>query len=128
MIKRSANKQGIITFNINFHGLRAGTNSCRADSENNTPLPQNEALHHSLYTNSNPQTPIGIDSANIFHKYESKSISSGLEYPDMEDIQPSDEPYLRGTTNYIEGGENNFRTDDFLTQEPIDFDGNIFLC
>ena len=125
MIKRSANKQGVITFNINFHGLKSGNNSCKAESSNNTPLPPNEALHHSLFTSSNPQTPIGIDSANKFHRCDTTSMSPGLDYFDMEDIHTPEENYARGVTNYTEGGENYLKasSDEFMTQEPIDFDG-----
>jgi len=126
MIKRSANREGTVTFNIEFNSPRQGNSPLRAESD--APLFSNHKLRTSfLSVRSNPNLSMELeDNRRNNQGNEVRSIASEFDCLDLDDLQISDEPFIK----FYQGNENGdimkTNVEDFFTQEPIDFDGILY--
>lgn len=128
MIKRSANKQGVVTFNIHFQHLQH-PNKCSPNIDTtNASLYQTDQSHASLLSyRSNPLTPLDHEDQNKALRHESRSISSDVDSFNIDEAQTFEEAHARAFQHSHTNDENISRavTEDFMTQEPIDFEGNL---
>jgi len=123
MIRRSANKEGAITYNISFHSPRQGNSPCRAESDS-APHSLNHLRTSYLSVKSNPVRSIDFeDCSNRGLRVETRSLASEFDCLDLDDL-----PSVGESVKYFptpENIDNNQRVnaDEFFTQEPIDFEG-----
>lgn len=124
MIKRHTNKEGVVTFNISFQGLRPNKSLSQDERENsqcNDPY---------MFPKSLPMTPINMNRGKLL-RYTSGSNYSDVDSADIEDTPQSAGYSGRLFQNFAVNDENNFKaanSDDFMTQDPIDFDGILLTC
>jgi len=127
MIRRSANKEGAVTYNISFHSPRQGNSPCRIESDSAL-----QSLNHLrtsyLSVKSNPVRSIDFEGcSNKGLKVETRSLASEFDCLELDDL-----PSVEDSLKYFPTQENMTETnpkinaEEFFTQEPIDFEGNPF--
>jgi len=127
MIRRSANREGTITFNIEFNSPRQGNSPSRAESD--APILSNQKLRTSfLSVRSNPNLSMDFEDLkkNNSNINEVRSIASEFDCLDLEDIQGIEEPTNKFYQIFDNGDNLKTNPEDFFTQEPIDFDGIFY--
>jgi len=123
MIRRSANKEGAVTYNISFHSPRQGNSPCRIESDSAL-----QSLNHLrtsyLSVKSNPVRSIDFeDCSNKGLRVETRSLASEFDCLELDDL-----PSVEDSMKYFPSPENNLETnpklnaEEFFTQEPIDFE------
>lgn len=122
MIKRCTNKEGVVTFNISFQGLRPNKSLSQDErdlSHCNDPYMSPKSL---------PMTPVNLNRSHLL-RYASGSNYSDVDSADIEDAPQSAELSGRLFQNFAVNDENNYKgnSDDFMTHDPIDFDGISLL-
>lgn len=129
MIQSSANKKGVITFNISFQNIKPNTTFSHLE-RGNTPSPFNEPAQISFLSNrSNPLTPLNYDDQNQGLRQELRSVSSDVDYFDGEETQPSEDRSTKYFHHFNKNDENISRAvteESPPNQEPIDFDGKFY--